>query len=73
MLCVNIFCQMKKRFRKISLMMLLMSEILQCSVLEMDLIRLVDPDPDPGGQWSTKNRKKYEILCFNVLDVLFEG
>jgi hypothetical protein len=32
---------------------------------------LLDPDPDPGEQKGQKNLKSENILCFEVLDVLF--
>ncbi len=39
-----------------------------------DLVRSVDPDPDPGGQKMTHKstwRKNLKNSCFEVLDVLF--
>ncbi len=37
-------------------------------------VQIADPDPDQGGQkWPTKIEKSTEILCIEVLDVLFWG
>jgi hypothetical protein len=47
----------------------------QCfgSRLDPDSIRSVGPDPNPGGQKCLRKmvRKKEEISCIEVLDVLF--
>ncbi len=57
------------------------TDTVQCyesgSGLDPESNRLVDPDPDPGGQKRVENlkthksRKKLETSCFEVLDVLF--
>jgi hypothetical protein len=45
------------------------------SGLDLDSVRSLDPDPDPGRQKMNHNKKvkSEENSCLEELDVLFEG